>query len=88
MDALSDGTCIVHLIRASLNYVSWKERKAVAADLKPIYRAATAAVAEEALAGFREQWTKLKVIADLWQRNWERVIPFFQFPEEIRQVQT
>ena len=58
-------TCIVHLIRASLNYVSWKERKAVAADLKPIYRAATAAAAEEALAGFREQWPKLKVIADL-----------------------
>ena len=58
----------------------------MAADLKPIYRAATAAAAEEALAGFREQWTKLKVIADLWQRNWERVIPFFQFPEEIRKV--
>jgi len=79
-------TCIVHLIRASLNYVSWKERKAVAADLKPIYRAATVEAAAAALAEFRQAWPKLKVIADLWERNWERVIPFFQFPEEIRKV--
>ena len=79
-------TCIVHLIRASMNYVSWKERKTVVADLKPIYRAATAAAAAAALAEFRQSWPKLKVIADLWERNWERVIPFFQFPPEIRKV--
>lgn len=79
-------TCIVHLIRASLNYVSWKERKAVAADLKPIYRAPTAEGAEAALVEFRERWPKHQVVADVWQRNWDRVIPFFQFPEEIRKV--
>lgn len=79
-------TCIVHLIRASLNYASWKERKALAADLKPIYRAANAEAAAEALAEFRERWPKHQVVADVWQRNWERVIPFFQFPEEIRKV--
>lgn len=79
-------TCIVHLIRASLNYVNWKERKALAADLKPIYRAPTAEAAEAALAEFRERWPKHQVVADVWQRNWDRVIPFFQFPEEIRKV--
>lgn len=79
-------TCIVHLIRASLNYVGWKERKALAADLKPIYRATTAGAAELALGAFRERWPRHQVVADVWQRNWERVIPFFQFPEEIRKV--
>lgn len=79
-------TCIVHLIRASLNYVSWKERKAVAADLKPIYRAVTAEAAAQALEEFREKWPKHQVVADVWQRSWERVIPFFQFPEEIRKI--
>ena len=79
-------TCIVHLIRASLQYVSWKERKALAADLKPIYRAPTAEAAEMALNDFRERWPKHQVVADVWQRSWERVIPFFQFPEEVRKV--
>jgi putative transposase len=79
-------TCIVHMIRASLNYVNWKERKALAADLKPIYRAATAEAAELALGAFRERWPRHQVVADVWHRNWERVIPFFQFPEEVRKV--
>ncbi len=79
-------TCIVHLIRASLNFVSWRERKAVAADLKPIYRAATAELAEAALAAFRLKYPKHLVVADVWQRNWQRVIPFFEFPEEIRKI--
>jgi putative transposase len=79
-------TCIVHMIRASLNYVSWKERKALATDLKPIYRAPTAEAAELALGAFRERWPRHQVVADVWQRNWERVIPFFQFPEEVRRV--
>jgi putative transposase len=79
-------TCIVHMIRASLNYVSWKERRALAMDLKPIYRAATAEAAELALAEFREKWPKHQVLAEVWARNWERVIPFFQFPEEVRKV--
>src|SRR5665213_3088848 len=79
-------TCIVHLIRASLNYVSWKERRALAMDLKPIYRAATAEAAGQALAEFRVKWPKHQVVADVWARQWERVIPFFQFPEEVRKV--
>ncbi len=79
-------TCIVHMIRASLNYVSWKERRALAMDLKPVYRAATAEAAELALDEFREKWPKHQVAADVWARNWERVIPFFQFPEEVRKV--
>ena len=79
-------TCIVHMIRASLNYAGWKERKALAADLKPIYRAVNAEAAAGALEDFRERWPKHQVVADVWQRNWERVIPFFQFPEEVRKV--
>jgi putative transposase len=79
-------TCIVHLIRASLNYVSWKERKTVAADLKSIYRSATAEQAAEALAEFRRKYPRHQAVADVWERNWQRVIPFFEFPEEIRKI--
>jgi putative transposase len=79
-------TCIVHLIRASLSFVNWKERKALAADLKPIYRAATAEMAEQALAEFRAKYPKHQVVADVWERNWQRVIPFVEFPEEIRKI--
>ena len=79
--------CIVHLVRASLKYVTWKERKQVAADLKPIYRAATAAEAEMNLESFMATWGhKYKAIGKLWKENWERVIPFFAFPEEVRKV--
>jgi len=79
--------CIVHLVRASLNYVNWKERKQVAADLKPIYRAATAVEAEMNLDQFIATWgRKYKAIGKLWKENWERVIPFFEFPEEVRKV--
>jgi putative transposase len=79
--------CIVHLVRASLNYVSWKERKQVAQDLKSVYRAATEEEAGREMAAFAERWnTKYPTIAALWQRNWERVIPFFAFPAEIRKV--
>jgi putative transposase len=79
--------CIVHLTRASLNFVNWKERKAVAADLKAIYRAATAEQAEQELRSFAEKWERrYPTIAPLWSRNWERVIPFFAFPAEIRRI--
>ena len=79
--------CIVHLVRASLHYVNWKERKQVAADLKPVYRAATAAEAELNLESFIATWGhKYKAIGKLWKENWERVIPFFAFPEEVRKV--
>lgn len=79
--------CIVHLTRASLNFVGWKERKAVAADLKAIYRADTAQQAEQELRTFSEKWDRrYPTIAPLWSRNWERVIPFFAFPAEIRRI--
>jgi putative transposase len=79
-------TCIVHLVRSSLKFVNWKDRKAMAADLKLIYRAATAEMAELALAEFRAKYPKHQVVADVWSRNWERVIPFFEFPPEIRKI--
>jgi putative transposase len=79
--------CIVHLLRNSLGYVSWKERKAVAAALKPIYTAATAEQAEQELTEFESQWgSRYPMIGRSWRGNWTRVIPFFQFPEEIRRV--
>jgi putative transposase len=79
--------CIVHLVRASLNYVNWKERKAVATDLRSVYRAATAEHAEQQLAEFAAKWTsKYPTISEIWRRNWTRVIPFFAFPPEIRKV--
>jgi transposase-like protein len=79
--------CIVHMVRASLNYVNWKERKKVAADLKPVYRAATAEAAATALGEFAENWGgKYQAIVKLWRENWTRVIPFFAFPAEVRKV--
>jgi putative transposase len=79
--------CIVHLVRASLNYVNWKERKQVAADLKEIYRAATAVQAEMELNTFQARWgSKYQAIGKLWKENWARVIPFFEFPGEVRKV--
>jgi len=80
-------TCIVHLVRASLNYVGWKERKQVAADLKEVYRATTADEAEQRLAAFAAKWdNRYAPIAALWRRQWPQVIPFFAFPAEIRKV--
>ena len=72
-------TCLVHLLRASLNYATWKERKALAADLKTIYRAASAAQAEQALAALRVKWPKHQVVADVWNatgRGWCRFSTF------------
>ncbi|MGH9496229.1 MAG: IS256 family transposase [Candidatus Sulfotelmatobacter sp.] len=79
--------CVVHLVRASLHYVSWKERKQVAQDLKTVYRAPTEAAARQALAEFAARWDgQYPTIAALWKRQWERVIPFFAFPAEIRKI--
>jgi putative transposase len=79
--------CIVHMVRASLNYVNWKERKQVAADLRSIYRAATAEEAERQLQNFAVKWdSKYPTIAALWRRNWLGLIPFFQFPAQIRKI--
>jgi putative transposase len=70
--------CIVHLVRNSLNYVSWKERKAVAADLKPIYGAATTEDAWQRLEAFAEKWDgRYPSISQIWRRNWDQVSPFF-----------
>jgi putative transposase len=79
--------CIVHLVRHSLNYVGWKQRKEVAADLKLIYTAATDLEAEQRLAEFSRKWDeKFPMIAKSWRGNWTRVIPFFAHPPEIRKV--
>ncbi len=79
--------CIVHLVRHSLNYVGWKQRKEVAADLKLIYTAATDLEAEQRLAEFSLKWNeKFPMIAKSWRGNWTRVIPFFAHPPEIRKV--
>jgi len=81
-------TCIVHLIRNSLDYATWKERKAVAAALRPIYTAVTVQAAGEALDAFADSpWgTKYPTIVQSWRRAWEQVIPFFAFPPEVRRV--
>jgi putative transposase len=78
--------CIVHMVRASLNYVTWQDRKKAVADLKLIYRAVTAEEAERQLREFETKWPKYPAVVRLWRENWEHVIPFFAFPEEIRKV--
>jgi putative transposase len=81
-------TCIVHLIRNSLDYASWKHRKAVATALRPIYTAASAQAAEEALEEFAaSDWgEKFPTIVQSWRRAWQNVIPFFAFPPDVRRV--
>lgn len=80
-------TCIVHMIRNSTRFVNWKERKAVAADLKPIYNADTESLAEEALAAFAEKWdAKYPMIARSWLNKWAYVTPFLAFPRDIRKA--
>jgi len=79
--------CIVHLMRASLNYVSWKQRKQVAADLKPVYQASTPEEAQLRLVEFTSKWDQAyPTIAQMWRRNWDHVSPFFADPAEIRKV--
>jgi putative transposase len=79
--------CIVHLVRASLNYVPWRERRQVAADLKTIYRASTEQQAEQELNEFVARWGhKYPSIGRLWREHWDRVIPFFAFPADVRRV--
>jgi putative transposase len=81
-------TCIVHLIRHSLAFVSYKDRKAVAAALKVIYRAKDAEAGHAALDDFAEgQWNKkYPAIAPAWRRAWTEVIPFYAFPDEVRKI--
>jgi putative transposase len=79
--------CIVHLVRHSLNYVGWRQRREVAADLKPIYTAATEVEAEQRLNEFAAKWAeKFPLITKSWRNNWPRVIPFFAHPPQIRKI--
>lgn len=79
--------CLVHLVRHSLSYVSHKNRKDVAADLKEVYNAATIEEAERRLEDFADKWgEKYPVIARSWRANWARVTPMFGYPEEVRRV--
>ena len=81
-------TCIVHLIRNSLEYASYKDRKALAGALRPIYAAASEEAARQALQEFADgPWgVKYPTIVQSWQRAWEHVVPFYVFPPEIRRV--
>lgn len=79
--------CIVHKIRQSLTYVNWKDRKSLAVDLKTIYGAKTAAEAESMLEEFALKWdSKYPTISASWRRDWERIIPFFDYPADIRKA--
>lgn len=81
-------TCIVHLLRHSLNFANWKDRKPLAAALRTIYTAPSADLAERALDAFeRGDWgERFPTIVAAWRRAWPRVVPFFAFPPEIRRV--
>ncbi|WP_325340341.1 IS256 family transposase, partial [Xylophilus sp.] len=81
-------TCTVHLIRNSLDYASWKDRKLLAAALRPVYTAASAEAAAQALDEFEiGPWgQKYATVAASWRRAWDRVIPFFAFPPAVRRV--
>ena len=79
--------CIVHLLRNCLRYVPWKDSRAVMADLKPIYQAATLVEAEAALDAFAVKWDEhYPTISQIWIRHWEHIIPIFDYPMEIRKV--
>jgi putative transposase len=81
-------TCIVHLIRNSLDFCSWKDRKPVAKELKTIYRAADAQAAHAALQVFEDGplGQRFAAITALWRRHWAHVIPFFAYPQEVRKM--
>jgi putative transposase len=81
-------SCIVHLLRHSLDFVSYKDRKAVAAALKDIYRAVDAAAGEAALSAFEDGlWgRRYPAIAQSWRRAWSEVIPFYAFPDQVRRI--
>jgi len=80
--------CVVHLVRQSLSYTSWKDRKKVALELRMIYRAPTEKAAEAALAAFEAgPWGKrFPPIAAMWRKHWDHVRPVFQYPPEIRRM--
>lgn len=81
-------TCIVHLIRSSMSYANWNDRKKLGSALRPIYGALNAQTAQQALQAFAQgPWgQKYPMIVTAWERAWEQVIPFFAFPPDIRRV--
>ena len=80
-------TCIVHMIRNSTRFVGWKDRRQVAGDLKPIYTAVDRDAALEALDQFEQTWgARYPMIAQSWRSNWERVVPFLEFPADLRRI--
>jgi len=79
--------CVVHMVRNSLRFVAWKDRKKVAADLKAVYQASTEEQARMHLGEFSKPWdAKYPTISKSWQTNWQRLIPFFAYPAEIRRI--
>jgi putative transposase len=79
--------CIVHMIRNSVKYMSWKDRRFVCQDLRTIYTAATEQQAQMNLEAFAAKWdSKYPTISQIWPRNWQYVIPFFDYPADIRRV--
>ena len=79
--------CIVHMIRNSMKFVSWKDKKMLVTDLKRIYSAPNAEAAAVELEVFRKKWDKkYPSIGEMWQRNWAGIIPFMAYPDYIRRV--
>ena len=79
--------CVIHQIRLSLKYVTWKDRKAFTADLKTVYQAATREEAETNLQKLEDTWShKYRAAIKSWQNNWEELATFFEFPNEIRRL--
>lgn len=80
-------TCIVHMIRSSTRFVSYRDRKRVTGALKPVYTAPTREAAEAALEAFDNEWKEqYPIIGQSWRRNWERIVPFLDFPADIRKA--
>ena len=79
-------TCIVHMIRASMRYVPYKDRKQVTRDLRPIYNAANEPSAATALDEFEARWSKYPSIARLWRTRWAEVVPFLEYPQAVRRI--
>jgi putative transposase len=80
-------TCIVHMVRNSTKFVSYKERKALCADLKTIYQAPDEKQGVAALDAFCEKWgSKYSMIGKMWRQNWDKIIPMYLFPHEIRRT--
>lgn len=78
--------CIVHMIRNTTAFVSYKERKELCKDLKKIYTASNADIAYGNLLELQEKWAKRKVSLDNWVKNWDAIIPFFKFGPELRKI--